>query len=304
MKFSLGLFFGLLLFGLTSTHTQAQTLASFQPEQTTFRKESDLLSTNSTDSSEPGLPSLRRTPAQGEDRFEPQRIPLQIPVRRPYRISPSVTIINPSGYGASWGNAGIGFGFQQRVRFRDQADGVVGIGFGLGNARKNVGLQIGVSLVDLSSPFRDGAINFKLHRRLPQDFSIAIGTQGVATWGDTDGGSSVYGAVSKRFILKEDRTEPLSELYTTLGIGGGQFRSESDIDNGVESVGVFGSVAVKVIQPVSLITEWSGQDLTIGASIVPFRRLPLAIVPAVTDITGSAGDGARFIFGIGYSFSF
>ena len=86
--------------------------------------------------------------------------------------------------------------------------------------------------------------------------------------------------------------------------GGGQFRSESDIDNEIESVGVFGSVALKIIQPLSLITEWSGQDLTIGTSIVPFRNIPLAIVPAITDITGSAGDGTRFIFGIGYSFSF
>ena len=72
----------------------------------------------------------------------------------------------------------------------------------------------------------------------------------------------------------------------------------------MESLGVFGSVALKVIQPVSLITEWSGQDVTIGASIVPFRSIPLAIVPAVTDVTGSAGDGARLIFGLGYSFSF
>ena len=158
--------------------------------------------------------------------------------------------------------------------------------------------------MDVSSPLRDGAINLKLHRRLPKGFSVAVGAQGAATWGVTDGGSSVFGAVSKRFVLKTDRTQPFSELYTTLGVGGGQFRSESDIDDGVESLGVFGSVALKVIQPVSLITEWSGQDLTIGASIVPFRRLPLAIVPAVTDVTGSAGDGARLIFGLGYSFSF
>ena len=256
------------------------------------------------DSGNFGLPSLRRRPNEGERKFEPQRIPLRIPRKRPYRISPSVTIINPSGYGASWRSAGIGFGLQERVRFRNDADGVFGFGFGLGNPRKNVGLQIGISLVDLSSPFADGAINLKLHRRLPEDFSIAVGTQGAFTWGNTDGGSSVYGAFTKRFVLKEDRTKPFSEIYTTLGIGGGQFRSESDIENGVESVGVFSSLSVRLIQPVSLITEWTGQDLTIGASIVPFRRLPLAIVPAVTDITGSAGDGARFIFGIGYSFSF
>ena len=251
-----------------------------------------------------GSPSLRRSPSQGETEFEPQRIPLRLPPRKFYRSSPSVTIINPSGYGAGWGSAGIGIGLQERVRFRDEADGVVGFGFGLGDPQKNLGVQIGLTLVDLSDIFRDGAINIKLHRRFSNDLSIAVGIQGFSTFGDTDGGSSGYGGFTKRFALKQDRTRSFSEVYTTVGIGGGQFRTESDINNGVDSLGVFGSVAVRIIEPLNLITEWTGQDLTIGVSFVPFRNLPLVIIPAITDITGTAGDGARFIFGAGYSFSF
>ena len=59
-----------------------------------------------------GIPALRRQPSEGEEKFEPRRIPLRVPVfpRRNYRASPSVTIINPSGYGASWGSGGIGVG--------------------------------------------------------------------------------------------------------------------------------------------------------------------------------------------------
>ena len=259
---------------------------------------------SNTSPAEGGIPSLRRQPTGGE-RFEPKRIPLKIPFpKQPYRASPSITIINPSGYGASWRTAGIGFGFQERVRFRDDADGVIGLGFGLGNPSKNIGAQIGISLVDVSAPFRDGAINLKLHRRLPQDFSVALGVQGLATWGNTDGGSSVYGVTTKRFKLRQDRSKAFSEIYTTLGVGGGQFRSESDINNGNETIGIFSSVAVKVLDPVGFVAEWTGQDLTIGTPIVPFRKLPLVIVPAVTDLTGSAGDGTRFIFGFGYSFAF
>ncbi|MGV2828702.1 hypothetical protein [Myxosarcina sp. GI1(2024)] len=258
-----------------------------------------------TKSSDEGIPALRREPLEGEEEFEPQRIPLRVPSfpRRNYRASPSVTIINPSGYGASWRSVGIGVGFQERARFINESDGVIGLGFGLGNPRQNIGLQIGVSLVDVSSPWRDGAINLKLHRRLPQNFSVAAGVQGATTWGDTDGGSSVYGVVTKRFILRQNITKPFSEIYTSVGVGGGQFRSESDIDNGVESVGVFSSLAIRAIEPISIITEWTGQDLTIGTSIIPFRNLPIVVVPAVTDITGTAGDGARFVVGVGYSFS-
>ena len=257
-----------------------------------------------TDSAETGVPSLRRQPSGGQ-RFEPQRIPLQIPIpKQPYRASPSITIINPSAYGASWGNAGIGFGFQERVRFRDAADGVIGLGFGLGNPVRSVGAQVGISLVDVSAPFRDGAINLKLHRRLPQDFSVAIGVQGLTTWGDTDGGSSVYGVTTKRLRLRQDRTKPFSELYTTLGVGGGQFRSEFNITNGIDNPGIFGSLAVKVSQPIGLVAEWTGQDLTLGVPLVPFRKLPIVLVPAITDVTGSAGDGTRLIFGFGYTYSF
>jgi hypothetical protein len=252
-----------------------------------------------------GSPSLRLQPFESEQqKFEPTRIPLRLPKFEYYRSSPSVTIINPSAYGASWRTAGIGIGLQERTRFTEDADGVIGLGFGLGNPTKNVGVQLGVTLVDVTAPFRDGALNVKFHRRLPSDFSVALGVQGLATWGDTDGGSSGYGVVTKKFTFKKDRSQPWSELYTSIGIGGGQFRSESDIRNDVNSLGVFGSLALRAIEPVNVITEWSGQDLTIGLSIVPFRELPLVVVPAVTDITGTAGDGARFIFGVGYGFNF
>ena len=256
------------------------------------------------ESSETGIPALRREPTGGK-RFEPQRIPLQVPFpKQPYRTSPSITIVNPSAYGASWGSAGIGLGFQERSRFREQSDGVIGLGFGLGNPQKNIGAQVGISLVDVDAPFRDGAINLKLHRRLLSDLSVALGVQGLTTWGETDGGSSVYGVATKRLKLRRDRTKPFSEMYTTLGIGGGQFRSESDINEGNETIGVFGSLGVKIIQPVGLVTEWSGQDLTIGVPVVPFRKLPVVVVPAITDVTGTAGDGTRLILGLGYTYLF
>ncbi|NET06187.1 MAG: hypothetical protein F6K16_16075 [Symploca sp. SIO2B6] len=238
--------------------------------------------------------------------YQPQRLPLlpNEPERKPYQANPSVTIINPSAYGASWGNAGIGIGFQERTRFSNKSDGVVGVGIGLGNPRKNVGLEVGIVTVDLlGDTLEDGAINLKIHRQLPNDFAVAAGVQGAITWGNTDGGSSVYGVVSKRFALKQDRTKSFSELHVSAGIGGGQFRSESDIDDGVDSVGGFGSIALRIIEPVSAIAEWTGQDLTVGLSVVPFRQIPLVIAPAITDLTGTAGDGSRFILGVGYGFS-
>jgi hypothetical protein len=61
---------------------------------------------------------------------------------------------------------------------------------------------------------------------------------------------------------------------------------------------------LRVAEPVNLIAEWTGQDLNLGVSIVPFREIPLVITPALADVTNNAGDGARFVLGIGYGFSF
>jgi hypothetical protein len=65
----------------------------------------------------------------------------------------------------------------------------------------------------------------------------------------------------------------------------------------------FGSAAFRIARPVSVIVEWTGQDLAAGVSIAPFRNFPLVITPALRDITG-AGDGARFVVGTGVSFQF
>ncbi len=90
----------------------------------------------------------------------------------------------------------------------------------------------------------------------------------------------------------------------SVGLGGGRFRSEHDVQKGIDSVNVFGSVGLRLAEPLSLIADWTGQDLTIGTSIAPFRNIPIVITPAVADVTGNAGDGARFILGVGFGYSF
>ena len=216
--------------------------------------------------------------------------------------SPSSTIGIPSAYGASWRSFGVGLGVQSRARFTNRADGGTGVGTGFGSP-ETIGLQVGISFVDVSDPLADGSVSLKLHRQLPYDVAIAVGATGVLTWGGPDGGSSIYGVASKRFTLG-DVGQPLSQITTSFGLGSGQFRSESQINRDVNAVGAFGSVSLRVIEPVSAIVEWTGQDLNLGVSVVPFRSIPLVLTPAVSDVTGRAGDGPRFIAGIGYGTRF
>ncbi|MCG9893565.1 MAG: hypothetical protein MH252_21145 [Thermosynechococcaceae cyanobacterium MS004] len=278
--------------------TDSATLGPLEP----FGQSPAIIAQGADTPSEPaGLaPSLQTEPSTPDQK---PFIPAIQLTRRSVRYSPSITLLTPSGYGKSWGQVSIGGSFQSRARFVTEPDGAFGVGFGLGDSRKWVGLDVGIFVADVTN-FSRGGVGFKLHRQFPNQLAIAVGVNNALTWGNIDGGISPYGVVSKGFQLRENTRLPLSQLYISAGAGTGRYRSEDDVANQRNAVGAFGSVALRLVQPVNLIAEWSGQDLSLGFSILPFPRLPIVISPFVTDITGSAGDGPRFAFSVGMGFTF
>ncbi|MCZ8192627.1 MAG: hypothetical protein O9326_23655 [Microcystis sp. LE19-338.1B] len=220
-------------------------------------------------------------------------------------VAPSASISTPIGFGANFGQIFGGFGFQSRTRFTNEADGGLALGVGLGEPQKIVGLDVTMAILSL---FGDnagrGSFSFKIHRSLPEGFAVALGFENAIRWGETDAGSSIYGVVSKFFQFTETTEEPFSQLTLSLGVGGGRFRSEGAIEDGVNSLGVFASAGLRIVEPVSAIVEWSGQDLNAGISLIPFQNIPLTVNLAGADLTGNAGDGARFVMSIGYNYFF
>jgi hypothetical protein len=221
--------------------------------------------------------------------------------------SPSLTVAIPSGFGVDRNTFFISGTFQERTRFSDVADGGLGLGVGLFDARRFVGVEVSYTLASFgrNRSFGTGGFNLKLHRRFSESFSAAIGWNGFLTVGDdaSDFEDSVYGVATKIFRTREDVNQPFSRIALTAGLGNGQFRLEDDVFNDISTINPFGSVAVRIVEPVSFITEWTGQDLALGVSIAPFNNFNFVITPALRDITG-AGDGARFVLGFGTSFRF
>lgn len=221
--------------------------------------------------------------------------------------SPGFTIAIPSGFGADNNTIYTSATFQNTVRNGDSSDGSLGLGIGLGNAERSVGVELSYALVSFGNNARNfgsGGFNFKVHRRIAEDFSIAAGVNGVVNVGDENGfESSFYGVATKIFRTRDDINLPLSRVAVTAGLGNGQFRSLGALRAEDNPVNVFGNIAVRLAQPVSLIAEWSGNDLGVGLSIVPFKNLPLVITPAVRDLAG-AGNGARFVLGGGLLYRF
>ncbi|MEQ8752836.1 MAG: hypothetical protein RID09_04855 [Coleofasciculus sp. G1-WW12-02] len=222
------------------------------------------------------------------------------------RASPALSIVIPTAYGAHRNTGFVSATYQERTRYSDIDDGALGIGIGLGDAEKSVGVELSYTLASFGSnrDFGSGGFNAKVHRRLPQGWAVAAGWNGLINLGDdNDFEHSVYGVVSKIIRTREDINQPFSRMAITAGIGNGQFRTEEAVEDDNGTINLFGNVAVRVAEPVSLIAEWTGQDLGVGVSIAPFKNIPLVITPALRDITG-AGDGARFVLGAGFAFEF
>lgn len=214
-------------------------------------------------------------------------------------LTPGLSSNVPSAHGAGKGITGIGFGFQERTRFSNKSDGTAALVVGFGDPEK-VGLDLQLSLLDLSDLGKRESLSVKLHKQLRDDYTVAVGAENLFVHGFTDGDRSFYAVVSKKLRLKESSNKPFSRVYLSGGIGTGRFRSERNVISDTGTLNVFGSVAVNLSPSVVVFTEWTGQGLNLGASLVPFKTIPLVITPALADIAGPAGDGTRFTLGVGY----
>lgn len=226
-----------------------------------------------------------------------------------YPSAPNITVVTPSAYGNSQGSVAIGFGLQtSSASSSNDLDTGLGISIGLGDSQQGVGLDMGFSMAVNPEQFAErGAVSGKLHRQLSKDLAIAVGVRSIINLNSNNSSDdqevSVYGVVTKQFPLTPNQTDTFSRLFLSVGVGSGQFRQLSDRENDANSVGVFGSVAMRVAQPLNAIAEWTGQDLILGLSWTPIQRVPLVITPAI-DATGNVAGENRFLLGIGYGINF
>ncbi|MEM6403471.1 MAG: hypothetical protein AAF757_25115 [Cyanobacteria bacterium P01_D01_bin.116] len=234
-----------------------------------------------------------------------------------YYSTPSMSVYIPVGYGADDNTAFVTGDFQSRQRFNNSNDAQTVVGVGLGDSKKSVGVVLSYTLASVSGNFNSdfgiGGFNVKVHRQFKDDWAAAVGMNGVINVGRysntlvNDFENSLYGVVTKVIRTKDDINKPFSRIAITAGVGNGQFRTENSINNDKDNFNVFGNVVVRVHPQASLIAEWTGQDLAVGASIAPFKNIPLVITPAVRDIAGPGGgasDRARFVLGAGFGFKF
>jgi len=219
------------------------------------------------------------------------------------RGAPAIGISVPSGFGATSGQFFAGLTFQGTTRLGPKADAGFSFGLGLGDPENSIGVDLVYTSFSTvrSTPFDTGSTSIKIHRRLGETSSAAIGVENFVRYGNFDADINYYGSLTNLFALRENPTDLFGSLAVTLGLGSGRFRELPDIREDNETINIFASAGLRVSEQFSLVGAYTGNTITLGASVAPFKEIPLVITPSVTDLTGEFDP--RFILTIGYGTS-
>ncbi|WP_424099209.1 hypothetical protein [Moorena producens] len=256
--------------GLTKTRRSlSSTLVSQVSQSSDASDASDATNASESPNASPIPPDIQEKLREYKKRLELYRLATES--RKPRTAFPGFSLANPSGFGADKFQGFIGAGFQSRTRYSGgnggllggTPDGTLGFGFGVGDAKESVGLQMSYSMNSFggSRAFGSGAVNAKLHTQFDRGWGVAVGGEGIIEVGQ-DGAVDVqdtyYGAVTKVLRLRDNIDKPFGVAVVTVGAGTGRFRSEEKVLNGENGFGVFGGVGVGVLPWLNVITEWDG----------------------------------------------
>lgn len=236
-----------------------------------------------------------------------------------FRGAPGTNSGSPSAFGPNWGDAFVGGGYQNQTRGVKLAngtftanggdDGSISAGLGIGNSTDAVALEVVVtSLSTFHSGFGNRtSFSFQVNRMLDNTSAVAVGVENgfIAGGGNTDGTDSWYAVGSKVFMLPKSNDMGLLQALTISGgLGNGRFRFIDDVMNNKSTVNLFATASLLIQEQVSAIVDYTGQDVNLGVSVVPFKAFPVVFTPTLADITGAATKTPRFLLGVGIGMHF
>lgn len=208
----------------------------------------------------------------------------------------------PSGFGpAVFSNqpnhatVAASFGGVSRVPWTNDPDAGVALGLGFGNSFEKLGVAMMLSLNDLSDIRNQDrtSFGFQLSRYVFDGLSVGVGAENLFVK-DTDGEVSPYIVASWAFD-RLDTPFPL-EGVLTVGVGGGRFAHKSPRDTaegkGRNASKLFGGFSLQTSNSTSVIADWNGRNLSIGASW-RVSESPIALKIGIRDLTNFSGDGPR-----------
>jgi len=226
------------------------------------------------------------------------------------------SVTTPVAWGASNNVIFMGVGGTTPSTYSNASDGAAELGIGLGDPRKNLGVQISVVSIDLSQ-WNKYSSNYHIFRDLGNANAIGVGVENVFLTTGVNGGDAgkSYYVVYSQSVQAEsfvDKTNDgsanhYSKLHYSVGAGTGRFgdKSPMDIAKGKSAHGtyIFGNIAYDVANGLNVITDWNGLNLNAGLSkTFRFANIPIAATIGAADLTSNSGDRVRFVIAVGTGF--
>ena len=305
---SLGLSIGSLAFLATASHAQVSDV----PPTVTATSELGVIASELTQESAQMLlgesvAPKQLTPERSADQLRQELRVTPIFDVIPRRVySPSASAGIPTAFGANWGDMFISLSGSTSDNVRPEVDGGTSLGFGLGNSRESLGLEVIYNNLSIRSFGQNGSVDTKVHRSLLSNsttqVAAAVGWNNFTNYGDDAGGtfpSSVYGVVSAYHLLTPQNPNNSFPVTLSLGLGGAPFFSNSN-----SGVGVVAGAGIQVHPQVAVSSAWSGRGLNLGASFIPVQTIPLSVAVIYGDALSNTESGSVLAVGIGYSFNF
>lgn len=244
------------------------------------------------------------TPVKDSANGTPQLLPLRKQELLPNFLGKS--LMTPTAWGGykNFVFANIGGTFPQT--YANRGDMVATIGGGIGNSKRMVSVIGFINMNDVSA-FGNYSGNLVVSRHLYPGSSLSIGALHLFPSARSDMGPSYYAAFSHAVQSLPSKIQGRSKLNYTIGVGSGRFEQKSlkDMETGKGEHGtiVFGNIAYEIHKSINIVAEWTGLNLALDFGWRPSLKLP-SFNFGLADITRFSGDKMRFVFSIGYAYSF
>ena len=310
--------FGLTLFGgLLPLVVAAQELEGIQlPPVLPGSVQSDLLTSSkfaqsSIETPNEGInsPEAQGNSSQSDSPVSPEELRQQLQI--PPLLDPTSSYYPSSGtgipeaFGSEWGDLFIAVTGASKDRVRTTfIDSAISMGFGLGNPRNLVGLELAYNILSTRTKFAaNGSFDLKVHRYIFEDnnfaASAALGVSNFYSYGPEASFNPpvVYGVVSGFTYLRPDDAVQPMPLTVSLGAGGAPMFAET-------GVGLMAGAGVQVHPQIGLGSSWGYGGFNLGASFLPFRNIPLTLNALYTDIFNMTIPGHRLSITLDYSYRF
>jgi hypothetical protein len=200
-----------------------------------------------------------------------------------YLVGPTGSSVStPIAFGADWGMVSAGLSYGKELVGRKAETSTLGLGFGLGNAHRNIGISISGNFELYHSIQKDpvgknGSIAVQASHFFPHNLGVAAGVGNAVSWGTFKQASKdYYGVVTK--VVNLSKTSRALPLSLSGGLGTGTYGIYRDQINGDDKkIRPFFSAGLRVLRNFSLIGEWTNQRINSGISVAPFKTIPIAI---------------------------